>query len=173
MKHTLLIPAFVQITATAFKNSNYADMLFPGKAKKQNGTFNNSRNDMASIPRMLRMSVRELLEMNHQYISSRSSDDDSYYTEHFSSYPYDDSDFYLDNSGDEDYPDDVTRSESLEGLLEEMLGTDFFESRKFSLFLVLSGLLCLLLVSCCLASLCWCWCQGKRGGAHRGVHFFF
>ena len=158
MKRLLLVPAFAQISG-AFKLTNYGDLL--QEIPDQFMASHNSRNEITSNPKMLKMSVKELLDMNHHYIQSSSPDYDFFYNKPFPPYENRNSvyeEYYL------DYPTDKS-SESFEAHLEEMLGKDFFEDKKFLLFLIFSCVLFLLVFSCSLVTLRWCWMSVCRAQA--------
>ena len=161
MKGLLLIPAFAQINE-AFKLTNYGDLL--QEIPDDYAASDNSRNQITSNPKMLKMSVKELLDMNHHYIQS--SDYNSYYNKPFKADPYENrnsvyEEYYL------DYPttDTEKSSESFEAHMEEMLGKDFFEDKKFLLFVIFSCVLFLLVFSCSLVTLRWCWMSVCRAPA--------
>ena len=162
MHRLLLIPAFAQITES-LKHANfvnYGDLVkeiysdpYLSADRELLVANDNSKNEITSNPRMLKMSVKELLDMNHHYVQS--SDHNPHHNQ--PSTP-----FHSDNRNlvdEEYYPDNPTdtSSESFEEHMEEMLGKNFFEDQKFLLFVIFSCVLLLLMFCCSLVTVRWCW----------------
>ena len=175
---TVMVP-LLQLSS-AFKLVNYGDLLaeVPSLAARGAGVGLPSvaalRSSAGQQQEVRTKSVAELLEMSHnlEYFSLDTEPEyDPYYTKQFDPYPLPD----LGSLGD--YGDtevlytiedvEVLEPESIEGRLGRMLGEDFFEDRKFVLFLVLS--LLLLLVLTCGAGLAAWWCCRRGCGGRRAA----
>ena len=175
---TVMVP-LLQLSS-AFKLVNYGDLLaeVPSLAARGAGVGLPSvaalRSSAGRQQEVRSKSVAELLEMSHnlEYFSLDTEPEyDPYYTKQFDPYPLPD----LGSLGD--YGDtevlytiedvEVLEPESIEGRLGRMLGEDFFEDRKFVLFLVLS--LLLLLVLTCGAGLAAWWCCRRGCGGRRAA----
>ena len=154
-----------------FKLTNYADLLqeIPNNPLTIPVEVEITNNDIDIRGK----TVKELLKMNEDGYFSNPSDfnyfpsqsdlnvyDVNYVIEDIEELdvdPYDNVHIY---DGDFFQPD------SFENRLENMLGSDFFEDKKFILFVIFSLVIFILLLTCCIISIRWC-CQSCGHGGQR------
>ena len=155
----------------SFKLTNYADVLqeIPNNPLTLPVEVEITNNDIDIRGK----TVKELLKMNEEGYFNSPSD--------FNYFPYQaDRNVYDVNYEIEDieeldvdpydnikiYDGDFFQPDSFENRLENMLGSDFFEDKKFILFVIFSLVLLLLLISCVIISVRWC-CQSCGGQRPR------
>ena len=163
MQRLILIQAFAQVTGS-LKHANfvnYGDLLkeiysdpYLSADRELLVASDNYKNEITSHPKMLKMSVKDLLDMNHHFVQS--SNHDSYHNKPSTQFSSDNRNLVHDEEYYIDKPTN-TSSESFEAHMEEMLGKDFFEDQKFLLFVIFSCVLLLLMFCCLGVTVRWCW----------------
>jgi len=155
MMKSLPIPSLFLLTiyeAAAYKLTNYGEILreIPLGRNLYDVEYAERTNDNV----VRRKTVKELLKMNEDYLDYMG------YNSHNTLNPYkpdkltdvgveyDNIDIYHGNSNFE--------TDSVEDLLENMLGRDFFDDKKFILFLIFSLIVMILILCWCFIGIQWC-----------------
>jgi len=159
---------------SGYKLKNYGEILkeIPLGRNLYDFDHGDERIDDNSVQRK---TVKQLLKMNEDYLDSAG------YNSHFTGYPYnsdkltyedveyDNIDIYHGNSNFE--------ADSVEDMLENIFGRDFFDDKKFILFLIFSLILIILILCWCFVAIQWfcrtggCCCP-KRNTLERDITIY-
>ena len=146
----LLLPLIVD-KITGYKLMNYGEILKEIPFGRNFYDFDEDGNVEDNT--VGRKTVKELLKMNEDYLEAMDYNQFYDVNQHnpvklSDETEFDNVDIYHENSN--------FHPETVEDMLENMLGRDFFDDKKFILFLIFSLVIMILVLCWCLISIQWC-----------------